>query len=149
MAGIKHRKYQLVSLDKAWEGILDGTHEIRPGIYVYELACSDGCEIILTTSELLNKMSAARSLAIERYGATGVHLESVYRTPKYNWSLPNSSDTSTHMHGSAWDSWPLPAGVCTGLQWAEILVEVGFKYTYQIGNGSVHADLRMRGGSYA
>ena len=90
-------KYTVISVDKGWVGELDGTHKIRPNFTVSELACKDGSDVILVSSELLDFVQEIRDKV-----KVPITINSFYRTVSYNEKI-GGAPKSKHKIGMACD----------------------------------------------
>ena len=104
MAGKKNRKYTVVSVDKGWVGVMNGSDKLRDNFSVYEFACSDDTQVIPVHTEHLNKLQSLRL----RIGKP-LKLTSAFRSYDYNKSIGGASK-SQHVLGTATDL-ALPSGM--------------------------------------
>jgi len=104
MAGKKNRKYTVISVDKGWVGVMNGSDKLRDNFSVYEFACSDDTQVIPVHTEHLNKLQSLRL----RIGKS-LRVTSAFRSLDYNRSI-KSNDTSQHVLGTATDL-ALPKGM--------------------------------------
>lgn len=98
MAGDKNKRYTVVNIDTGFVGNLPGTHRLRPNLMVYELACSDGTDVVLYSDITADWFQAIR----DEVGPLRVN--SGHRTYSYNKSPSvNGADNSFHVLGRAMD----------------------------------------------
>ena len=70
---------------------------ISPHFVLLEMACKDGSDKVLYSTELMAKLEKLRA-----YGGFTIHINSGYRTPSYNKKIGGASH-SQHIYGTAAD----------------------------------------------
>ncbi|MGM9568003.1 MAG: D-Ala-D-Ala carboxypeptidase family metallohydrolase [Clostridia bacterium] len=115
-------------------------HWISPHFTLAEMACKDGSDKVLYSTELMDKLEKLRA-----YGGFTVHINSGYRTPSYNKKIGGASK-SQHTLGTAADiivkkdGQPVDARlICCLCQ------DLGFKGIARISWQAVHVDMRSSG----
>lgn len=91
----------------------DGHKSLSTNFKVKDFACKDGSDIILINPYLIELLEKIRA----HFGKP-LHINSGYRTPSYNRTLPEAAPISSHMFGNAADirvDGVKPIEICTWL----------------------------------
>lgn len=97
MLGDLSKTYTVVNWRQSWQGVLEGSHYIRPNFQVAEFACSDGSGIILVNSRTLNAVQKIRD-----YLGKPLTINSANRTAQHNMDI-GGVEHSYHVSGDAID----------------------------------------------
>lgn len=94
------KRYIVIDVDNGYTGqIMYATEHLSRNFQVWEFACSDGSDVILYSSKIVQWVQRIR----DRAGCS-IELISAFRTPKYNWSdNVGGAKDSFHMYGRAVD----------------------------------------------
>ena len=115
---------------------------ISPLFTLNEMACKDGSDEVLYSTELMSMLEKLRS-----YGGFTVHINSGYRSPSYNRKIGGASK-SQHTLGTAADIVVKKDGKCvSGKLICCLCQDLGFRGVALIkGSGyAVHVDMRASG----
>jgi uncharacterized protein YcbK (DUF882 family) len=90
-----------------------------------EANCSDGSPV--PSEYLANAMQQAKNLEVLRFAIGGmpIHVNSWYRSKKYNDSLPGASPNSEHLRARASDIWVTGVQPLTLYMIIEALIRLG------------------------
>lgn len=115
-------------------------HWISPHFSIGEMACKDGSDEVLYSTELMSMLEKLRA-----YGGFTVHINSGYRSPSYNRKIGGASK-SQHTLGTAADivvkkneKTVSAKKICCLCQ------DLGFKGVAYISESAVHVDMRSSG----
>lgn len=115
-------------------------YKISPHFKLSEMACKDGSDKVLYSTELMAKLEELRA-----YGGFTVSINSGYRTPAYNKKIGGAS-RSQHTLGTAADIVVKKNGVVVNAKKVCCLCQsLGFKGIGYISANAVHVDMRASG----
>lgn len=113
---------------------------ISPHFVLLEMACKDGSDKVLYSTELMDKLEKLRA-----YGGFTVHINSGYRSPSYNRRIGGASK-SQHTLGTAADIVVKKNGKTVSAKKICCLCQdLGFKGVAYISESAVHVDMRSSG----
>lgn len=115
-------------------------HLISPHFTLVEMACKDGTDKVLYSTELMAMLEKLRA-----YGGFTIHINSGYRTPAYNKKIGGASK-SQHIYGTAADIIVKKDGQSVDARLICCLCQdLGFKGIARISWQAVHVDMRSSG----
>lgn len=115
-------------------------YKISPHFKLSEMACKDGSDKVLYSTELMAKLEELRA-----YGGFTVSINSGYRTPTYNKKIHGAS-RSQHVLGTAADIVVKKNGAVVNAKKVCCLCQhLGFKGVAWISYRAVHVDMRTSG----
>ena len=115
-------------------------HRISPHFTLAEMACKDGSDEVLYSTELISMLEKLRD-----YGGFMIHINSGYRTPSYNKKIGGASH-SQHIYGTAADIVVKKEGKTVSSKLICCLCQIlGFKGIAYISESAVHVDMRSSG----
>lgn len=115
-------------------------HWISPHFSIGEMACKDGSDEVLYSTELMSMLEKLRA-----YGGFTVHINSGYRSPSYNRKIGGASK-SQHTKGTAADIVVKKDGKTVSGKLVCCLCQyLGFKGIGYISESAVHVDMRESG----
>lgn len=115
-------------------------YNISPHFKLSEMACKDGSDKVLYSTELMAKLEELRA-----YGSFTVSINSGYRTPAYNKKIGGAS-RSQHVLGTAADIVVKKNGIIVSAKKVCCLCQsLGFKGIGYISVNAVHVDMRVSG----
>ena len=115
-------------------------HLISPHFTLAEMACKDGSDKVLYSTELMAMLEKLRD-----YGGFTVHINSGYRSPSYNRKIGGASK-SQHTLGTAADIVVRKDGKTVSSKLICCLCQtIGFKGVAYISESAVHVDMRSSG----
>ena len=115
-------------------------YSISPHFKLSEMACKDGSDKVLYSTELMEKLEELRA-----YGGFTVSINSGYRTPAYNRKIGGAS-RSQHTLGTAADIVVRKNGSIVNTKKVCCLCQsLGFKGIGYISANAVHVDMRTSG----
>lgn len=115
-------------------------HWISPHFTLSEMACKDGSDKVLYSTELMAMLEKLRA-----YGGFTVHINSGYRPPSYNRKIGGASK-SQHTKGTAADIVVKKDGKTVSGKLVCCLCQyLGFKGIGYISESAVHVDMRESG----
>lgn len=115
-------------------------YKISPHFKLSEMACKDGSDKVLYSTELMAKLEELRA-----YGDFTVSINSGYRTPAYNKKIGGAS-RSQHRFGTAADIVVKKNGAFVSAKRVCCLCQsLGFKGIGYISANAVHVDMRTSG----
>ena len=115
-------------------------YKISPHFTLSEMACRDGSDAVLYSTELMAKLEALRE-----YIGGSVVINSGYRTPSYNKKIGGAS-LSQHTRGTAADVAVLKNGKAVPAKLICCLAQsLGFRGIGYISETAVHLDMRLAG----
>lgn len=115
-------------------------YNISPHFKLSEMACKDGSDKVLYSTELMAKLEELRA-----YGGFTVSINSGYRTPAYNKKIHGAS-RSQHILGTAADIVVKKNGAVVNAKKICCLCQsLGFKGIGYISANAVHVDMRASG----
>lgn len=113
---------------------------ISPHFKLDEMACKDGSDKVLYSTELMSMLEKLRA-----YGGFTVHINSGYRSPSYNRKIGGASK-SQHTKGTAADIVVKKDGKTVSGKLVCCLCQyLGFKGIGYISESAVHVDMRESG----
>lgn len=113
---------------------------ISPHFSIGEMACKDGSDEVLYSTELMSMLEKLRD-----YGGFTVHINSGYRSPSYNRKIGGASK-SQHTLGTAADIVVKKDGKTVSSKLICCLCQtIGFKGIAYISGSAVHVDMRSSG----
>ena len=113
---------------------------ISPHFSIGEMACKDGSDKVLYSTELMAMLEKLRA-----YGGFTVHINSGYRSPSYNRKIGGASK-SQHTLGTAADIVVKKNGKTVSAKKICCLCQdLGFKGVAYISESAVHVDMRNSG----
>ena len=113
---------------------------ISPHFSIGEMACKDGSDEVLYSTELMSMLEKLRA-----YGGFTVHINSGYRSPSYNRKIGGASK-SQHTLGTAADIVVKKNGKTVSAKKICCLCQdLGFKGVAYISESAVHVDMRSSG----
>ena len=113
---------------------------ISPHFVLLEMACKDGSDKVLYSTELMEKLEKLRA-----YGGFTIHINSGYRTPSYNKKIGGASH-SQHIYGTAADISVRKEGkTISGKLICCLCQTLGFRGVAYISESAVHVDMRSSG----
>lgn len=113
---------------------------ISPHFVLLEMACKDGSDKVLYSTELMSMLEKLRA-----YGGFTIHINSGYRSPAYNRKIGGASK-SQHTQGTAADISVKKDGRNVSSRLICCLCQtLGFKGVAYISPSSVHVDMRPSG----
>lgn len=95
---IKERKEGLMTEANAYSLTQEGAQKLSTHFRVREFACKDGSDPLFISPQLVQLLEQVRT----HFNAP-VFVNSGYRTPAYNHSIPHASPHSQHLYGRAAD----------------------------------------------
>lgn len=115
-------------------------YKISPHFKLSEMACKDGSDKVLYSTELMAKLEELRA-----YGGFTVSINSGYRTPAYNKKIGGAS-RSQHTLGTAADIVVKKNGAVVNAKKVCCLCQsLGFKGIGYISVNAIHVDMRTSG----
>lgn len=115
-------------------------YKISPHFKLSEMACKDGSDKVLYSTELMAKLEELRA-----YGGFTVSINSGYRTPAYNKKIGGAS-RSQHRFGTAADIVVKKNGAVVNAKKVCCLCQsLGFKGIGYISANAIHVDMRAVG----
>ena len=115
-------------------------HRISPHFTLAEMACKDGSDEVLYSTELISMLEKLRD-----YGGFIIHINSGYRTPSYNKKIGGASH-SQHIYGTAADISVRKEGkTISGKLICCLCQTLGFRGVAYISESAVHVDMRSSG----
>lgn len=115
-------------------------HRISPHFTLAEMACKDGSDEVLYSTELISMLEKLRD-----YGGFIIHINSGYRTPAYNRKIGGASK-SQHTLGTAADISVRKEGkTISGKLICCLCQTLGFRGVAYISESAVHVDMRSSG----
>lgn len=115
-------------------------YKISPHFKLSEMACKDGSDKVLYSTELMEKLEELRA-----YGGFTVSINSGYRTPAYNKKIGGAS-RSQHVLGNAADIVVRKEGKVVDTKKLCCLCQsLGFKGIGYISANAIHVDMRAVG----
>lgn len=115
-------------------------YSISPHFKLKEMACKDGSDKVLYSTELMEKLEELRA-----YGGFTVSINSGYRTPAYNKKIGGAS-RSQHTLGTAADIVVRKNGAVVNTKKLCCLCQtLGFKGIGYISANAIHVDMRSSG----
>lgn len=121
-------------------GKVGGDYRISPHFTLGEMACRDGSDKVLYSTELMAMLEKLRA-----YGDFTVSINSGYRSPAYNRKIGGAS-RSQHIKGTAADITVKKNGVTVDAKLICCLCQkLGFPGVAYINGGAVHVDTRPTG----
>ena len=115
-------------------------YKISPHFKLSEMACKDGSDKVLYSTELMAKLEELRA-----YGGFTVSINSGYRTPTYNKKIHGAS-RSQHVLGTAADIVVKKNGAVVNAKKVCCLCQsLGFKGIGYISANATHVDMRASG----
>lgn len=115
-------------------------YPISPHFTLAEMACKDGSDKVLYSTELMSMLEKLRA-----YGGFTVHINSGYRSPSYNRKIGGASK-SQHIYGTAADIIVKKDGQSVDARLICCLCQtLGFKGIARISWQAVHVDMRSSG----
>lgn len=115
-------------------------YNISPHFKLSEMACKDGSDKVLYSTELMEKLEDLRA-----YGGFTVSINSGYRTPAYNKKIGGAS-RSQHVLGTAADIVVKKSGAVVNAKKVCCLCQsLGFKGIGYISVNATHVDMRASG----
>lgn len=115
-------------------------YKISPHFKLSEMACKDGSDKVLYSTELMAKLEELRA-----YGGFTVSINSGYRTPAYNKKIGGAS-RSQHVLGTAADIVVKKNGAVVSAKRVCCLCQsLGFKGIGYISANAIHVDMRAVG----
>lgn len=115
-------------------------YNISPHFKLSEMACKDGSDKVLYSTELMEKLEELRA-----YGGFTVSINSGYRTPAYNKKIGGAS-RSQHVLGTAADIVVKKNGAVVNAKKVCCLCQsLGFKGIGYISANATHVDMRVSG----
>lgn len=119
---------------------LGSDYRISDHFTLSEMACKDGSDKVLYSTELMDKLEKLRA-----YGGFTVHINSGYRSPSYNRKIGRASK-SQHTLGTAADISVRKDGKTVSSKLICCLCQtLGFKGIAYISESAVHVDMRSSG----
>lgn len=119
---------------------LGADYRISDHFTLSEMACKDGSDKVLYSTELMDKLEKLRA-----YGGFTVHINSGYRSPSYNRKIGGASK-SQHTKGTAADIVVKKDGKTVSGKLVCCLCQyLGFKGIGYISESAVHVDMRESG----
>ena len=113
---------------------------ISPHFSIGEMACKDGSDEVLYSTELMGTLEKLRA-----YGGFTIHINSGYRTPSYNKKIGGASH-SQHIYGTAADISVRKEGkTISGKLICCLCQTLGFRGVAYISESAVHVDMRSSG----
>lgn len=113
---------------------------ISPHFVLLEMACKDGSDKVLYSTELMSMLEKLRA-----YGGFTIHINSGYRSPAYNRKIGGASK-SQHTQGTAADISVKKDGRNVSSRLICCLCQtLGFKGIGYISESAVHVDMRSSG----
>ena len=113
---------------------------ISPHFVLLEMACKDGSDKVLYSTELMEKLEKLRA-----YGGFTIHINSGYRTPAHNKKIGGATN-SQHTKGTAADIVVKKDGKTVSGKLICCLCQfLGFKGIGYISDKAVHVDMRESG----
>ena len=129
-----------MSIQKKYISKVGRDYLISPHFSIGEMACKDGSDEVLYSTELMSMLEKLRA-----YGGFTIHINSGYRTPAYNKKIGGASK-SQHTLGTAADivvkknrNTVSAKKICCLCQ------DLGFKGIAYISESAVHVDMRSSG----
>lgn len=119
---------------------LGADYRISDHFTLSEMACKDGSDKVLYSTELMEKLEKLRA-----YGGFTIHINSGYRTPAYNRKIGGASH-SQHIYGTAADISVRKEGkTISGKLICCLCQTLGFRGVAYISESAVHVDMRSSG----
>ncbi|HMM05262.1 MAG TPA: D-Ala-D-Ala carboxypeptidase family metallohydrolase [Clostridiales bacterium] len=129
-----------MSIKTAYISKLGKDYQISRNFALKEMQCKDGSDMVLYSSELLEKLEKLRA-----YGGFTVTINSGYRTVAYNKKIGGASN-SQHLKGAAADIVVKKDGKIVNAKLICCLCQtLGFKGIGYISANAVHVDMRESG----
>ena len=129
-----------MSIQKKYISKVGRDYLISPHFSIGEMACKDGSDEVLYSTELMSMLEKLRS-----YGGFTVHINSGYRSPSYNRKIGGASK-SQHTLGTAADIVVKKNGKTVSAKKICCLCQdLGFKGVAYISESAVHVDMRSSG----
>ena len=129
-----------MSIQKKYISKVGRDYLISPHFSIGEMACKDGSDEVLYSTELMSMLEKLRS-----YGGFTVHINSGYRSPSYNRKIGGASK-SQHTLGTAADIVVKKNGKTVSAKKICCLCQdLGFKGVAYISESAVHVDMRNSG----
>lgn len=114
--------------------------KISPHFTLGEMACKDGSDKVLYSTELMSMLEKLRA-----YGGFTIHINSGYRSPSYNRKIGGASK-SQHIYGTAADiSVKKDGKTVSGKLICCLCQTLGFRGIAYISESAVHVDMRSSG----
>ena len=124
----------------AYKSKMGADYKISDHFMLAEMACKDGSDKVLYSTELLEKLEKLRA-----YGGFTIHINSGYRTPSYNKKIGGASH-SQHIYGTAADISVRKEGkTISGKLICCLCQTLGFRGVAYISESAVHVDMRSSG----
>lgn len=124
----------------AYKSKMGADYKISDHFMLAEMACKDGSDKVLYSTELMEKLEKLRA-----YGGFTVHINSGYRTPAYNRKIGGASK-SQHTLGTAADIVVKKDGKTVSGKLVCCLCQyLSFKGIGYISESAVHVDMRESG----
>ena len=129
-----------MSIQKKYISKVGRDYLISPHFSIGEMACKDGSDEVLYSTELMSMLEKLRA-----YGGFTVHINSGYRSPAYNRKIGGASK-SQHIYGTAADIIVKKDGQSVDARLICCLCQdLGFKGIARISWQAVHVDMRSSG----
>lgn len=129
-----------MSIQKKYISKVGRDYLISPHFSIGEMACKDGSDEVLYSTELMSMLEKLRA-----YGGFTVHINSGYRSPSYNRKIGGASK-SQHTLGTAADIFVKKNGKTVSSKLICCLCQtLGFKGIAYISGSAVHVDMRSSG----
>ena len=129
-----------MSIQKKYISKVGRDYLISPHFTLNEMACKDGSDEVLYSTELMSMLEKLRA-----YGGFTVHINSGYRSPSYNRKIGGASK-SQHTLGTAADIVVKKNGKTVSAKKICCLCQdLGFKGVAYISESAVHVDMRSSG----
>ena len=129
-----------MSIQKKYISKVGRDYLISPHFSIGEMACKDGSDEVLYSTELMSMLEKLRA-----YGGFTVHINSGYRSPSYNRKIGGASK-SQHTLGTAADIVVKKNGNTVSAKKICCLCQtLGFKGVAYISGSAVHVDMRSSG----
>lgn len=129
-----------MSIQKKYISKVGRDYLISPHFSIGEMACKDGSDEVLYSTELMSMLEKLRA-----YGDFTIHINSAYRTPSYNKKIGGASH-SQHIYGTAADISVRKEGkTISGKLICCLCQTLGFRGVAYISESAVHVDMRSSG----
>ena len=129
-----------MSIQKKYISKVGRDYLISPHFSIGEMACKDGSDEVLYSTELMEKLEKLRA-----YGGFTIHINSGYRTSSYNKKIGGASH-SQHIYGTAADISVRKEGkTISGKLICCLCQTLGFRGVAYISESAVHVDMRSSG----
>ena len=129
-----------MSIQKKYISKVGRDYLISPHFSIGEMACKDGSDEVLYSTELMSMLEKLRA-----YGGFTVHINSGYRSPSYNRKIGGASK-SQHTLGTAADIVVKKNGnTVSAKKICCLCQDLGFKGVAYISESAVHVDMRSSG----